>query len=73
MLWIVNLRYGWVRKKLRLSAEETAVASAAQRPPNSATTIVKTMNAKARLEAGVTPRNGISATPSAIAASGPLR
>ena len=48
-----------------------AVASAATEPPSSATTMVRAMKAKARLEAGVRPRSGVSAIPNRIAASTP--
>jgi len=65
---IASCRYGLVRKKSRLSAEHKAVATAARRPPYSATTIVKAMNAKPKFEAEVRLRSGTSASPKSKAA-----
>src|SRR5215467_445768 len=62
-LVMASVRYGSVRKKLRLMADTTAVSSAADRPPTSAITIVKARKAKARLDAGVSVRSGTSTTP----------
>src|SRR5215475_10325504 len=66
-LVMARVRYGSVRKKLRLMADTTAVSSAADRPPISAITMVKARKAKARLEAGVRVRSGTSAPPRASA------
>ncbi len=68
---MVSVRYGSVRKKSRLIADRSAVTSAAERPPSSATMIVKPRNTKARFDADVRERNGISAIPSAIDPSAP--
>ena len=68
---MASLRYGSVRKKSRLRAEHSAVATAAHRPPNSATVIVKARKKKVKFEAVVNPRRGTSAMPSRIAARGP--
>src|SRR5262245_52085927 len=46
--------------------------SPAVRPPSSAMTIVKTRKTKARFDADVSERNGISAIPSAIDPSAPV-
>ena len=66
-LLMVRVRYGSIRKKLRLRAETTAVTSPAVRPPSSATTMVKIRKTKARLEAAVSVRNGINRMPRAMA------
>jgi hypothetical protein len=71
LLWIVSRRYGWVRKKLRLRVDETAVATAAHRPPSSATTMMRARKTNVRLEAVVTSLNGINAIPRRTAAIGP--
>jgi len=47
------------------------VATAAERPPSSATTIVSATNTNAKLDAVVEPLNGTIAAPSRIAAIGP--
>ena len=63
--------YGSVRKKLSVMADTTAVTRAAERPPSSATTIVKAMKTKARFDAEVSERSGISTKPSARPPSAP--
>src|ERR1700675_2097410 len=64
--------YGSVRKKLSVMADTTAVITAAVRPPSSATTIVKAMKTKARFDAEVSERSGISTKPSARPPSAPI-
>jgi hypothetical protein len=71
LLLIARCRYGSVRKKSRLRADATAVASAAVRPPNSPTRIVRARNTKVKFEAMVKARTGTRAMPSSTAASGP--
>jgi len=56
VLLIARVRYGSVRKKLRLIAETTAVTSPGPRPPSSATTIVNARKTNARFEADVAER-----------------
>jgi N-6 DNA Methylase len=58
--------------QFRLSADTTAVASPAPRPPTSATTIVSARKAKARFDADVTARSGMRATPSIMAPMAPI-
>ena len=69
--WMRRLRYGLVRKKSMLRADTSAVATPALRPPNAATSTVRTTKANERFDAVVDSRNGISATPSRMARSGP--
>ena len=64
--------YGSVRKKFRLSADTTAVASPGARPPISATTMVRAMKTNARFDADTRARSGVSATPSATAPPTPM-
>ena len=68
---ISSRRYGRVRKKSRLKAEQSAVSTPAQRPPSSATTMVSARNTNVKLDAGVSSRNGVSAAPMKIAPAGP--
>src|SRR4026208_296098 len=63
--------YGSGRKKLSVRADTTAGTRAAERPPSSATTIVKAMKTKARFDAEVSERSGISMRPSARPPSAP--
>jgi hypothetical protein len=67
----VRVRYGRVRKKFRLRALATAAAVAGHRPPAWPTTMVRARKAKARLDAVVASRSGMSATPRPMAAIGP--
>src|SRR6185503_1081618 len=64
--------YGSVKKKFSVKADTIAVTMAAERPPSSATTIVKAMKTKARFDAEVRERRGISMKPSARPPSAPI-